>query len=822
MDHDGYYGYDFAPIKVTKNKFDSLVVGCPLCSRERGKVYFHRNQDGNFQQGVEVTSPLAEGDPGRFGMTVSNIGDIDQDGYEDVAIGAPFANGGSGVVYIYRGTDGGLFPSPSQTLTPPTGLSGYFGYAITGGFHLDNNGYPDFAVSSLSMSSVSPVLLYRSNVKVDVEYTITGFPRQLDLVNLNCDLPDGTKRVCFNITVCFDMKRVNEGDTVENFKINYKVAIDDNFSGGSPRVQVDPLSSSDTNVYNLDIGLERGTRHCEDSLFYMKSDVTEFAEDMLVEMSIEDSSQPLTHLGLHPVLNVSAVNTPQLTFNRNINLTVNCGPNNLCEPAYKLFIGEPNDIVYLNNEQNITFTVSVYNEAEESGLAPQVIITHENGVGRKGEMSISPGALAISNCESGLNREVSCQLKSPIQSAEWVNFTISFHPRANELPLNTSSLKFTFEVSGSQGNTHISTDVSVPIRARASYSLEIISSGGNPLTAFDVYNYETAQNSNCSTPLNQSLLLARIGPVANMRYLVQNSQPTDQGSVIPMSRLTVFWPARIKAKVVNETEACRLLLVPNGIIQGGRIQCQYYGFQLFKDDPRFSDFYNLNSGTGLPVTQGELAKYCSEGVECDIIQCTIQSLVPSSSNSITIQARLWSYSITQNLNVTLWAKVESLTPELKTSLEQKVSINVNAAVQEFVVQCANEYIPIIAVFIGFAVFFIILVLLAFFGFFGQTTIKRKMKEIQEKKEAQNVPEEVNQHEYDETILRDRMETPPEVDDDSITKPKVLSPTSMEGSVTFGTLMISGQHSPSWQDSQQPVIYLARTSSSSPTREETAL
>ena len=97
-----------------------------------------------------------------------------------------------------------------------------------------------------------------------------------------------------------------------------------------------------------------------------------------------------------------------------------------------------------------------------------------------------------------------------------------------------------------------------------------------------------------------------------------------------------------------------------------------------------------------------------------------------------------------------------------------------------------------------------------------------MKEIQEKKEAQNVPEEVNQHEYDETILRDRMETPPEVDDDSITKPKVLSPTSMEGSVTFGTLMISGQHSPSWQDSQQPVIYLARTSSSSPTREETAL
>ena len=37
----------------------------------------------------------------------------------------------------------------------------------------------------------------------------------------------------------------------------------------------------------------------------------------------------------------------------------------------------------------------------------------------------------------------------------------------------------------------------------------------------------------------------------------------------------------------------------------------------------------------------------------------------------------------------------------------------NTAVQEFLVQCANEYIPIIAVFIGLVGFFIILLFLAF-------------------------------------------------------------------------------------------------------------
>ena len=35
-----------------------------------------------FQSGVAIQSPLTGGDTGRFGMTVSNIGDIDLDGYE--------------------------------------------------------------------------------------------------------------------------------------------------------------------------------------------------------------------------------------------------------------------------------------------------------------------------------------------------------------------------------------------------------------------------------------------------------------------------------------------------------------------------------------------------------------------------------------------------------------------------------------------------------------------------------------------------------------------------------------------------------------------
>ena len=43
---------------------------------------------------------------GRFGLAVEAIGDIDLDGFTDVAISEPYQ--GSGVVHIYRGSLSGL------------------------------------------------------------------------------------------------------------------------------------------------------------------------------------------------------------------------------------------------------------------------------------------------------------------------------------------------------------------------------------------------------------------------------------------------------------------------------------------------------------------------------------------------------------------------------------------------------------------------------------------------------------------------------------------------------------------------------------------
>lgn len=48
----------------------------------------------------------------RYGFAIANLGDLNKDGFEDIAIGAPYE--GNGTVYIYLGSKDGLILEPSQ------------------------------------------------------------------------------------------------------------------------------------------------------------------------------------------------------------------------------------------------------------------------------------------------------------------------------------------------------------------------------------------------------------------------------------------------------------------------------------------------------------------------------------------------------------------------------------------------------------------------------------------------------------------------------------------------------------------------------------
>ncbi len=82
----------------------------------------------------------------RFGWSVASAGDVNDDGYDDVIIGAPWNDeGGSnaGKVYIYSGHDGSML---GQKVGERAGDQ--FGYAVGGGLKINNDSRDDIIVGA--------------------------------------------------------------------------------------------------------------------------------------------------------------------------------------------------------------------------------------------------------------------------------------------------------------------------------------------------------------------------------------------------------------------------------------------------------------------------------------------------------------------------------------------------------------------------------------------------------------------------------------------------------------------------------------------------
>uniref|UniRef100_A0A665UAR5 Integrin subunit alpha 7 n=1 Tax=Echeneis naucrates TaxID=173247 RepID=A0A665UAR5_ECHNA len=184
------FGYSVATTDLNNDGWTDLIVGAPNFFDRKaeigGAVYVYLNPFGHWDDQAQPIRLNGTYDS-MFGMTVSSIGDLDQDGYRDIAVGAPFD--GDGKVFIYRGSDAGIETKPAQVLDGRDFDVKRFGYSISGGLDVDNNQYPDIAVGSLN----DAVVLFRSRPVIHVVREVSLDPHYIDLKQYNCKGRDGGK-----------------------------------------------------------------------------------------------------------------------------------------------------------------------------------------------------------------------------------------------------------------------------------------------------------------------------------------------------------------------------------------------------------------------------------------------------------------------------------------------------------------------------------------------------------------------------------------------------------------------------------------------------
>lgn len=136
---------------VNGDGFGDFIVGAgaPLGRANEGyaRVYF-----GSVTGIATDPVTLVEGRAGEcFGSSVAGVGDMDGDGYGDVAVGVRGASGGSGLVRLYRGSASGLDTTADATLRG----SSSFGLVVSAAGDLNADRRADLVVGALTANQAA-------------------------------------------------------------------------------------------------------------------------------------------------------------------------------------------------------------------------------------------------------------------------------------------------------------------------------------------------------------------------------------------------------------------------------------------------------------------------------------------------------------------------------------------------------------------------------------------------------------------------------------------------------------------------------------------
>ncbi|XP_034549699.1 integrin alpha-4 [Notolabrus celidotus] len=371
-----YFGSSVCAVDLNSDGLSDLLVGAPMTTgvtREEGRVHVYINQGQAKLVEAEFQLTGRDAYAARFGETIANLGDLDDDDYPDVAIGAPQEDELKGAVYIYNGRKDGISPTPSQRISGSTlGRDlRMFGQSLSSGIDIDDNGYRDVAVGAF-LSDSAVVLRTRPVIQVKVSLIL---PEQIDQRVALCH-EHKTPTVCINVTICFSGRSKHYRGPID---LQYNLTSDLLHKPSFPH-RFFFHGNGSSNSTRGRVRVRHGQITCSTHVVYQRKDVKDIFTPIQFEVSYSHTdtsshrSPTRNFPHLKPLLQQSAGHqntiTNQTWFSRSCS-QVNCSTN--MQLSTELVLPHQQKYFALGSGETILLKTSLLNSGDDAFL-PRVTL----------------------------------------------------------------------------------------------------------------------------------------------------------------------------------------------------------------------------------------------------------------------------------------------------------------------------------------------------------------------------------------------------------------------------------------------------------------
>ncbi|XP_063056900.1 integrin alpha-M-like [Engraulis encrasicolus] len=220
-----YFGGELCAVDIDSDgSTDFLMVGAPLYYHPQieGLMYVYALAEEN--QLVSVLN-VSESRQGRFSSSIASLRDLNGDGLQDLAVGAPLEDDRTGVVYIYLGHgDKGIRSDYYQRITAKSLSESLrqFGVKIDG--TSDTDGLTDIVVGSYGQ-----VVLLKSRPVFNVSAHLSFSPSEISILQFDCIDQQGGPLPLINMSLCFQMNEQTKSTTdrmATGLKLEYDLGLD--------------------------------------------------------------------------------------------------------------------------------------------------------------------------------------------------------------------------------------------------------------------------------------------------------------------------------------------------------------------------------------------------------------------------------------------------------------------------------------------------------------------------------------------------------------------------------------------------------------------